>query len=946
MWYNLTLEYVPQRVPRGAERVFTMGLFTKLFGTRSEREVKKLEPQVEAVMALEEPYKKLTDQELRAKTQEFKARYASGETLDALLPEAFAVCREAADRVLGMRPYRVQVVGGIVLHQGRIAEMKTGEGKTLVAILPAYLNALAGRGVHIVTVNDYLAKRDSEWMGKVYRFLGLSVGLIVHDLTAEQRRAAYAADITYGTNNELGFDYLRDNMAIYKQEMVQRGHAFAIVDEVDSILIDEARTPLIISGKGEESSKLYEMADYFVSRLKKQVFSTTDSKELQDQYDCDYIVDEKDRSVSLTQKGIEKAEQFFNVENLADPENATLSHHINQAMKARGLMKRDIDYVVKDGEVIIVDEFTGRLMYGRRYNEGLHQAIEAKEGVKVASENKTLATITFQNFFRLYDKLSGMTGTALTEEEEFSGIYNLDVVEIPTNKPVIRIDDPDVVYKTEAGKYRAVIAQIKECHAKGQPVLVGTISIEKSELLSQMLKREGIPHNVLNAKHHEKEAEIVAQAGHLGAVTIATNMAGRGTDIMLGGNAEYMAKNELRKQGLSDELIAESNSFAETEDPEILAARAAYTEAYKRFKVETDKQAELVRQAGGLFIIGTERHESRRIDNQLRGRSGRQGDPGETRFYLSMQDDIMRLFGSERIMNMMETLGIDEDTPIDAKILSGAIENAQKTVEGRNFQSRKNVLEYDDVMNVQRKIIYEQRRQVLDGEDLQKNIQSMMRFYVDTYVASAFGEQPKLADKQHFFEMMTHFEPIFFPTGTWLLSDEELAALTREQAEEKILSLMQRAYAKREEQFTSPVTREIERVVTLRVVDEFWMDHIDAMDDLRQGIRLRAYAQTDPVIEYKREGFDMFEAMNDAIKEEIVRRVFLVRIKTNEEIKRQRVAKVTGEGAGGDKTVKRQPVVKKIKVGPNDPCPCGSGKKYKKCCRDKDLAAERGQNAN
>ena len=946
MWYNLTLEYVPQRVPRGAERVFTMGLFTKLFGTRSEREVKKLEPQVEAVMALEEPYKKLTDQELRAKTQEFKDRYASGETLDALLPEAFAVCREAADRVLGMRPYRVQVVGGIVLHQGRIAEMKTGEGKTLVAILPAYLNALAGRGVHIVTVNDYLAKRDSEWMGKVYRFLGLSVGLIVHDLTAEQRRAAYAADITYGTNNELGFDYLRDNMAIYKQEMVQRGHAFAIVDEVDSILIDEARTPLIISGKGEESSKLYEMADYFVSRLKKQVFSTTDSKELQDQYDCDYIVDEKDRSVSLTQKGIEKAEQFFNVENLADPENATLSHHINQAMKARGLMKRDIDYVVKDGEVIIVDEFTGRLMYGRRYNEGLHQAIEAKEGVKVASENKTLATITFQNFFRLYDKLSGMTGTALTEEEEFSGIYNLDVVEIPTNKPVIRIDDPDVVYKTEAGKYRAVIAQIKECHAKGQPVLVGTISIEKSELLSQMLKREGIPHNVLNAKHHEKEAEIVAQAGHLGAVTIATNMAGRGTDIMLGGNAEYMAKNELRKQGLSDELIAESNSFAETEDPEILAARAAYTEAYKRFKVETDKQAELVRQAGGLFIIGTERHESRRIDNQLRGRSGRQGDPGETRFYLSMQDDIMRLFGSERIMNMMETLGIDEDTPIDAKILSGAIENAQKTVEGRNFQSRKNVLEYDDVMNVQRKIIYEQRRQVLDGEDLRKNIQSMMRFYVDTYVASAFGEQPKLADKQHFFEMMTHFEPIFFPTGTRLLSDEELAALTREQAEEKILSLMQRAYAKREEQFTSPVMREIERVVTLRVVDEFWMDHIDAMDDLRQGIRLRAYAQTDPVIEYKREGFDMFEAMNDAIKEEIVRRVFLVRIKTNEEIKRQRVAKVTGEGAGGDKTVKRQPVVKKIKVGPNDPCPCGSGKKYKKCCRDKDLAAERGQNAN
>ena len=945
MWYNLTLEYVPQRVPRGAERVFTMGLFTKLFGTRSEREVKKLEPQVEAVMALEEPYKKLTDQELRAKTQEFKDRYASGETLDALLPEAFAVCREAADRVLGMRPYRVQVVGGIVLHQGRIAEMKTGEGKTLVAILPAYLNALAGRGVHIVTVNDYLAKRDSEWMGKVYRFLGLSVGLIVHDLTAEQRRAAYAADITYGTNNELGFDYLRDNMAIYKQEMVQRGHAFAIVDEVDSILIDEARTPLIISGKGEESSKLYEMADYFVSRLKKQVFSTTDSKELQDQYDCDYIVDEKDRSVSLTQKGIEKAEQFFNVENLADPENATLSHHINQAMKARGLMKRDIDYVVKDGEVIIVDEFTGRLMYGRRYNEGLHQAIEAKEGVKVASENKTLATITFQNFFRLYDKLSGMTGTALTEEEEFSGIYNLDVVEIPTNKPVIRIDDPDVVYKTEAGKYRAVIAQIKECHAKGQPVLVGTISIEKSELLSQMLKREGIPHNVLNAKHHEKEAEIVAQAGHLGAVTIATNMAGRGTDIMLGGNAEYMAKNELRKQGLSDELIAESNSFAETEDPEILAARAAYTEAYKRFKVETDKQAELVRQAGGLFIIGTERHESRRIDNQLRGRSGRQGDTGETRFYLSMQDDIMRLFGSERIMNMMETLGIDEDTPIDAKILSGAIENAQKTVESRNYQARKSVLEYDDVMNTQRKIIYEQRRQVLDGEDLQKSIASMMQYYVESYVTNAFAGQPHLEDRQAFFSLMSHFENICFPKGAWIATDEELQTMDAAQMTDRISDMLRKSYEKKEAQYGSPVMRELERVITLRVVDEYWMDHIDAMDDLRQGIRLRAYAQTDPVIEYKREGFDMFEAMTNAIKEEIVRRVFLVRLRTNEEVKRERVAKITSEGGGGDKTVKRQPVVKKIKVGPNDPCPCGSGKKYKKCCRDKDLAAEQGKQA-
>ena len=928
MWYNLTLEYVPPRVPRGAERVFTMGLFTKLFGTRSEREVKKLEPQVEAVMALEEPYKKLTDQELRAKTQEFKDRYASGETLDALLPEAFAVCREAADRVLGMRPYRVQVVGGIVLHQGRIAEMKTGEGKTLVAILPAYLNALAGRGVHIVTVNDYLAKRDSEWMGKVYRFLGLSVGLIVHDLTAEQRRAAYAADITYGTNNELGFDYLRDNMAIYKQEMVQRGHAFAIVDEVDSILIDEARTPLIISGKGEESSKLYEMADYFVSRLKKQVFSTTDSKELQDQYDCDYIVDEKDRSVSLTQKGIEKAEQFFNVENLADPENATLSHHINQAMKARGLMKRDIDYVVKDGEVIIVDEFTGRLMYGRRYNEGLHQAIEAKEGVKVASENKTLATITFQNFFRLYDKLSGMTGTALTEEEEFSGIYNLDVVEIPTNKPVIRIDDPDVVYKTEAGKYRAVIAQIKECHTKGQPVLVGTISIEKSELLSQMLKREGIPHNVLNAKHHEKEAEIVAQAGHLGAVTIATNMAGRGTDIMLGGNAEYMAKNELRKQGLSDELIAESNSFAETEDPEILAARAAYTEAYKRFKVETDKQAELVRQAGGLFIIGTERHESRRIDNQLRGRAGRQGDPGETRFYLSLEDDLLRLFGGERITNLMERFNLDEDTPIENKTLSKAIENAQTSVESRNFQYRKSTLEYDDVMNKQREIIYGQRKQVLDGMDIKPTILNMLRSSIESQVAFAFGEHDK-TDDEHRADALKSCEGTYFPRGA--VAGSSLAGLSAEDLTERFYAAAESYYEAKENAVTSPIMRELERVVLLRVVDEYWMDHIDAMSELRQAIRLQSYGNNKPIDVYKQESLTMFEDMIAAIQGDTVRRIFSARVKTEGEVKRERVADGIVASTSGDGTVKKQP--RKVqKIGRNDPCPCGSGKKYKQCC--------------
>ena len=919
-------------------KVFTMGLFTKMFGTRSEREVKKLNGLVDAIMALDEPYRKLSDDELKAKTAEFKTRLANGETLDDLLVEAFAVCREAADRVLGLRPYRVQVVGGIILHQGRIAEMKTGEGKTLVAILPAYLNALTGEGVHIVTVNDYLAKRDAEWMGKVYRFLGLSVGLIIHDLTSAQRRESYAADITYGTNNEFGFDYLRDNMAIYKSEMVQRGHNFVIVDEVDSILIDEARTPLIISGKGEESSKLYEMADYFVSRLKKQVFASTDDKELQDQYDCDYVVVEKDRTVSLTQQGIAKAEEFFGVENLADVENATLSHHINQAMKARGLMKRDIDYVVKDGQVIIVDEFTGRLMYGRRYNEGLHQAIEAKEGVKVASENKTLATITFQNFFRLYKKLSGMTGTALTEAEEFEGIYNLDVVEIPTNKPVIRIDDPDVVYKTEAGKFRAVIRQIKECHEKGQPVLVGTISIEKSELLSQMLKREGIAHNVLNAKHHEKEAEIVAQAGHFGAVTIATNMAGRGTDIMLGGNAEFMAKSDLRKSGMDEALIAESTSFAETDDPEILAAREAYAKAYARHKPEVDAEAEKVRAAGGLFIIGTERHESRRIDNQLRGRAGRQGDPGETRFYLSMEDDVMRLFGSERMMNMMNSLGLDEDTPIDAKILSGAIENAQKTVESRNYQVRKSVLEYDDVMNVQRKIIYEQRQQVLDGEDLQRSIHAMIQFVVDEAVHSAFGEQTHLSEPQQLRELLGHFEGVYLPLGSWIVPEADLPKLTREDAQQHLMELMDRVYEKKEAQYTSPVMREVERVITLRVVDEYWMDHIDAMDDLRQGIRLRAYAQEDPVVAYKREGFEMFEALMSAIKEEIVRRLYTFRLKTDAEVKRERVAKVTGEG-GGDRTVKRQPTVKKIKVGPNDPCPCGSGKKYKKCCRDKDLAA-------
>ena len=916
-----------------------MGLINKLFGTRSQREIKKFMPQVDAVMALEDEYRQLSDEALKAKTADFKARLQNGETLDDILVEAFATCREAADRVLGMRPYRVQVIGGIVLHQGRIAEMKTGEGKTLVAILPAYLNALSGKGVHIVTVNDYLAKRDSEWMGKVYRYLGLSVGLIIHGLSAAQRREAYAADITYCTNNELGFDYLRDNMAIYKQEMVQRGHNFVIVDEVDSILIDEARTPLIISGQGEASTKLYEMADFFVSRLKKMVFASTDEKEEQDQYDCDYIVDEKARTVSLTAKGIAKAEEYFQVENLSDPENTTLAHHINQAMKARGLMKRDIDYVVKDGQVIIVDEFTGRLMYGRRYNEGLHQAIEAKEGVTVANESKTLATITFQNFFRLYAKLSGMTGTALTEAEEFMGIYDLDVIEIPTNKPVARIDHPDVVYKTEAGKFRAVIRQIKECHEKGQPVLVGTISIEKSEILSKMLKKEGVPHNVLNAKHHEKEAEIVAQAGKLGAVTIATNMAGRGTDIMLGGNAEYLALNDLRKSGMPEELIVEANAYSETENPEILAARRAYQEAYEKHKAEISKEAEQVRAAGGLFIVGTERHESRRIDNQLRGRAGRQGDPGETRFYLSLEDDVMRLFGSDRIKGMMETMGLDEDTPIDAKILSGAIENAQKNVESRNYQTRKNVLEYDDVMNTQRKVIYGQRSQVLEGEDLQQQVAHMMEVVAERNVNAAFGEQPHIS-RSDFLSLLSHFDGICFPKGAWSYTDEALSTLTKEQAAADLLAIMKTYYQKKEAVLTSPVMRELERVVTLRVVDEYWMDHLDAMTDLRQGIGLRAYGQNDPVVEYKREGYEMFENMIDSIREEIVRRMFLVQVKPQTEIKREKVAKVTSEGGAGDKTVKRQPQVRKAKVGRNDPCPCGSGKKYKNCCLDKDLAGK------
>ena len=918
-----------------------MGLMTKLFGTRSQREIKKIQPMVDAILALEPQYKQMSEEELRGKTQAFKDRLEAGETLDQLLPEAFAAIREAADRVIGLRPYPVQLIGGIVLHQGRIAEMKTGEGKTLVAILPAYLNALTGRGVHIVTVNDYLAKYQSEWMGKVYRYMGLSVGLVIPGMTPAERRVAYAADITYCTNNELGFDYLRDNMAIYKQELVQRGHAFAIVDEVDSILIDEARTPLIISGKGEDSSQLYQMADKFVSTLRKQVFAKTEDKEVQDDYDCDYFVDEKSRTVSLTAEGIAKAEKFFGVENLADAENTTLSHHINQAMKARGLMKKDIDYVVKDGEIIIVDEFTGRLMYGRRYNEGLHQAIEAKEGVTVASESKTLATVTFQNFFRLYDKLSGMTGTALTEQEEFEAIYNLDVVEIPTNRPVIRIDHPDVVYKTEAGKFRAIIEQVKQCHAKGQPVLVGTISIEKSEILSKMLKREGIPHNVLNAKYHEQEAQIVAQAGKLGAVTIATNMAGRGTDIMLGGNAEFLAKADLRKQGKAEELIAEADSFAETTDPEILAIRQEYSDLLAKYKTNIKEEAEKVRAAGGLFIIGTERHESRRIDNQLRGRSGRQGDPGESRFYLSLQDDLMRLFSSDRIMNMMDSLGLDEDTPIDAKILSGAVENAQKNVESRNFKARKNVLEYDDVMNTQREVIYAQRQKVLDGEDLRENILTMLRSLVDTNVTTALSENGGSVNEEALKELAMQMEGIYFIRGTLESRKTQLLAMDQQTLADTIYDIALATYQAKETAYGDKLMRELERVVMLRVVDEYWMDNIDAMDDLKQGIGLRAYGQHDPVVAYKEEGYQMFESMIQSIKDETVRRMFLVRVQPQQEVKREKVAKETGAaGAADGSSVKKQPIrTAAKKVGPNDPCPCGSGKKYKKCCMQKDKEA-------
>ena len=908
-----------------------MGLITKIFGTYSERELKSIWPIVHKIEGMEAEYKAMTDAQLQAKTPEFKERLANGETLDDILPEAFATVREAADRVLGLRPYPVQLVGGIVLHQGRIAEMKTGEGKTLVATLPAYLNALTGKGVHIVTVNDYLAKRDSEWMGKVHRFLGLTVGLIIHDLTKEERQKAYNADITYGTNNEMGFDYLRDNMAIYSSELVQRGHNFAIVDEVDSILIDEARTPLIISGQGDKSTQLYDMADAFARKLKRFVIVETDSKEEEDpNIDADYIVDEKAKSVTLTARGIAKAEEFFHLDNLGDPENSTISHHINQAIRAYGIMKRDVDYVVKDGEIVIVDEFTGRLMFGRRYSEGLHQAIEAKEKVQVQRESKTLATITFQNYFRMYTKLSGMTGTAMTEEEEFATIYKLDIVEIPTNRPIARIDYDDSVYKTENGKYRAVIKQVKECHAKGQPVLVGTVSIEKNELLGHMLQREGIPCNLLNAKNHEKEAEIVAQAGKFGAVTVATNMAGRGTDIMLGGNAEYLAKNDLRKQGMDDELIAEATGYADTDDQEILDARQLFAERLQKHKDEIAGEAERVRQAGGLFIIGTERHDSRRIDNQLRGRAGRQGDPGETRFYISLEDDLMRLFGGERITNMMDRLQVDEDMPIENKLLTKSIQQAQTTVESRNFQTRKSVLEYDDVMNKQREIIYGQRKQVLDGLDVKETIMNMMSTSITNQVNSVFLSQPHI-DAAQCKELLRGVEGLYFPKYAVKITEEELPSLTADELAQRFITAAADFYEKKEQEFTSPVMREVERVVLLRVVDEYWMEHIDAMDDLRQGIRLRAYAQTNPVDAYKKESLEMFEEMISAIQEETVRRLYSVRIQRNEEIKRERVAKGMTENVGGDGTVKKQP--RKVKkIGRNEPCPCGSGKKYKNCC--------------
>ncbi len=904
-----------------------MGLFDKIFGTYSERELKRVRPIADKVLALEPEIEKLSDSELKAKTEEFKNRLGKGESLDDILPEAFAVMREASWRVLGMKHFPVQVIGGIILHQGRIAEMKTGEGKTLVSTLPAYLNALTGKGVHIVTVNDYLAKRDSEWMGKVYRFLGLEVGLIIHDLSNEERRAAYAADITYGTNNELGFDYLRDNMVTYKEDMVQRGHNYAIVDEVDSILIDEARTPLIISGMGSAANDLYKVADQFVKGLKKLVVTEHDDKQLDEGVTADYIVDEKAKTAALTDRGIEKAERAFGIENIADPENMKIQHHINQALHANGVMHRDQQYVVKDDQVMIVDEFTGRIMPGRRYSDGLHQAIEAKEGVKVENESKTLATITFQNFFRLYSKLSGMTGTALTEETEFQEIYNLDVVEVPTNKPVIRIDEHDSVYKTEMGKYKAVIEQIKACHEKGQPVLVGTVNIDKSEILSSLLKRQGIKHEVLNAKFHAREAEIVAQAGKKGAVTIATNMAGRGTDIILGGNAEYMAKHELAKMGMTDELIAEATGFAETDDAEIIEARRLYQEHYNKFKEELkDEQAEVLA-AGGLYIIGTERHESRRIDNQLRGRSGRQGDPGSSKFFLSLEDDLMRIFGSDRVKKMVEALGLEEDQPIEAGILNKSIENAQKNLEGRHFDARKHVLQYDEVMNKQRKIIYSQRQAVIDGEDISGTIKNMLVAVIDSAMDDFVGISDIPEDWN--LSALTDFANRNLDAqGEFKVEKNELESITKEEIRERLIAITQKRYAAQEELFGENM-RELERVIMLRVVDTLWMEHLDEMEHIKREIGLRAYGQHDPVVEYTMVAGELCDGMIDAIKRDTVKYILFARPRV-QEIKREQVAKPLDTGSDG--SLGKQPQRAKKEPGRNDPCPCGSGKKYKHCC--------------
>ena len=913
------------------------GLLTKLFGNYSKRELKRIQPLVDQVLGLEDKYKQLSDEELKAQTGLLKERLEKGETLDDILTDAFAACREAMARVLSIRLFPVQVQGGIILHQGRIAEMKTGEGKTFTLALPAYLNALTGKGVHVVTVNEYLAKYQGEMMARVFNFMGMTVGLALNGMSSQEKKAAYACDITYGTNNEMGFDYLRDNMVTYKERKVQRGHYYAIVDEVDSILIDEARTPLIISGQGAKADDLYGRANAFARSLKPIRVKETDEKEDNDELykDYDYIVNEKRKTCSLTRRGVKKAEEFFGIENLTDPDNLKIQHHVDQAIKAWGIMHRDQDYVVKDGEVIIVDEFTGRLMYGRRYNEGLHQAIEAKEGVEVARESRTLATITFQNYFRLYDKLSGMTGTAMTEQEEFSEIYKLDVVEIPTNRPMIREDCPDVVYKTQQAKFQAVINDIVEHHQKGQPVLVGTITIEKSELLSKLLKARGVKHEVLNAKFHEKEAQIVAQAGRKGAVTIATNMAGRGTDILLGGNAEFMAKAEMRKMGYDEEMLAEASAYSHTEDEAILEARKTFAELNKKYKDEIAPEAEEVRALGGLYIIGTERHESRRIDNQLRGRAGRQGDPGKSRFYISLEDDLMRLFGGERLQGFMDKMKIDDDTPIEAGIVSNSIEGAQRKVESRNFAIRKNVLQYDEVMNSQRQIIYSQRDQVLNGENMKEQIQKMIYGAIEDNVKRYLPENTPHEDwdlpglREHYMG--------------WLIGPEELRFTKSEvedlEPEHVVTELKNRAdaiYAAKEKEFTPPIMREVERVVLLRNVDQEWMDHIDAMEQLQDGIRLRAYAQQDPVVEYRLEGFDMFDSMIAAIRENTAKMMLTVRLRKKEEApQREQVAKETGTSsaaAAGDSTVQKQPVKKQKKPGRNDPCPCGSGLKYKKCC--------------